>query len=159
MPHVYIGLGSNLGDRGAHLRAALTALSGCGRVLRTSRRYLSAPLGHLDQPTFLNQVAELETALPPRALLAALKALERELGREPGFRNGPRVIDLDILLYDDEIRHEPGLVVPHPRMLERAFVLRPLAELIGELQDRPMADWLAAVADQDAEPIEEGEDE
>lgn len=156
MTRVYIGLGSNLGARDEHLRAAHQALARCGRVVRASRRYASAPVGYLDQPAFLNQVAELETALSPRALLEALQRIERELGREPGFRNGPRVIDLDILLYGDEAVREPGLEIPHPRMTQRAFVLRPLAELIDRLQDRPMEEWLAAVAGQDATPIEEG---
>ena len=154
MPRVYVGLGSNLGDRDAHLAAALAALAELGVVPRASRRYRSAPVGYLEQPEFLNQVAEFDTPLAPRALLAALQAIEARLGRAASFRNAPRVIDLDILLYDDVVLDEPGLRIPHPRLAERAFVLRPLAELIDHVQGAPIAELVERVADQHAEPID-----
>ena len=156
MALVYIGLGSNLGGPAAKLRAALAAIGRHGRVLRTSRRYRTAPVGYRDQPEFLNQVAELETELTPRALFSELQRIEHELGREPTFRNGPRRIDLDILLYDAVEVHDADLCIPHPRLRERAFVLRPLAELIAELDGKPMAYWLQVVAGQAASPLEEG---
>lgn len=155
----YIGLGSNLGVPAVNLKSAIAALGRCGRVQRTSRRYRSAPVGFLEQPAFLNQVVELETALPPRELFRALKEIERELGRGPGFRNGPRIIDLDILLHDELEVSDPDLRIPHPRMTERAFVLRPLAELTDRVAGRPIAGLLAAVADQDASPLEDGEED
>ena len=91
--------------------------------------YRSAPVGHEDQPDFLNCVAKLETTLQPRALLSHLQGIEQDLGRARSFRNAPRTIDLDLLLYGSETLDTPELVVPHPRMHERAFVLAPLAEL------------------------------
>lgn len=154
MARVYLGLGSNLGDRHGHLDLALAALAPLGTVRRTSRRYRTAPIGFLEQPEFLNQVAELETALDARQLLDRLKRIEARLGRATAFRNAPRVIDLDILLYDDAEIDEPGLRVPHPRLRERAFVLRPLAELVDRVGDLSMTELLAHVADQHAEPID-----
>jgi 2-amino-4-hydroxy-6-hydroxymethyldihydropteridine diphosphokinase len=123
----FVGLGANLGERERTIRLAAERL-GASR-LSTIRE--TEPWGYLDQPAFLNAVAELETALPPRALLERLLELELELGRERGAgpRWGPRTIDLDLLLYGDETVDEPGLVVPHPRLHERRFVLEPLAEL------------------------------
>jgi 2-amino-4-hydroxy-6-hydroxymethyldihydropteridine diphosphokinase len=127
----YIGLGSNLGDRGENLRRALERL-GAARV-STIRE--TDPVGVTEQPRFLNAVAELETGLPPRALLDRLLEIERDLGRdrESEERWGPRTIDLDLLLYDDEVIDEPGLTVPHPRLAERRFVLEPLHELAPDL--------------------------
>jgi 2-amino-4-hydroxy-6-hydroxymethyldihydropteridine diphosphokinase len=122
----YIGLGSNLGDREATIGSALAALPG---VVAVSRLRETAPVGVVDQPRFLNGVARLETALAPRELLDALLAVERSLGRERHERWGPRTIDLDLLLYGNEVVDEPGLTVPHPRLHERRFVLEPLAEL------------------------------
>jgi 2-amino-4-hydroxy-6-hydroxymethyldihydropteridine diphosphokinase len=122
----YVGLGSNLGDREATIRRAAELIG--ARRLSTIRE--TEPWGYADQPRFLNAVAELDTALGPRALLDRLLAVERELGRErTGPRYGPRTIDLDLLLYGDETVSEPGLTVPHPRLAERLFVLEPLAEL------------------------------
>lgn len=151
MPLYHLGLGSNLGDRGANLDAAIAALRALGRVPRLSRRYETAPVGYLAQPSFLNQVAELDCALEPRALLPELKRIERELGRTESFRNGPRLIDIDILLAGDVVIDDPVLRVPHPRLAERAFVLRPLAELVDHVLDEPIAALLAQVADQRAE--------
>lgn len=132
----YVGLGSNLHEPVQQLRNALTALTGMAgtRVLRHSRLYRSSPWGVVDQPEFVNAVAEIETTLAARGVLTGLLAIERSLGRErDGSRWGPRVIDLDLLLYGTQHIREPGLEVPHPRMAERAFVLVPLAELNPQL--------------------------
>jgi len=99
------------------------------RLARVSSLYRSAPVGYLDQPDFTNAVARIETALPPRALLDQLLAIERRYGRVRDFANAPRTLDLDILLYDECVVQEPGLTIPHPRVHERAFVLVPLAEI------------------------------
>src|SRR5690348_6833810 len=123
---VFVGLGSNLGDREQTIRAA-AALLGPHRL---SPIVETEPWGYADQPRFLNAVAELETDLPPRALLDRLLAIERELGRtREGPRYGPRTIDLDLLLHGDAVVDEPGLSLPHPRLHERLFVLEPLFEL------------------------------
>jgi len=134
MPHiVYIALGSNLGDRPANLRAAVAALAPHVRVLAQSAVYETEPWGFADQPAFLNMVLRAATQLAPADLLARLKELEATLGRTPSFRNGPRLIDLDILFYDDIILDSPSLHIPHPRLHERAFVLIPLADLAPDL--------------------------
>ncbi len=132
MKHVaFIGLGSNLADPSAQVSNAMRALGRLPqtRVVRCSSLYRSAPVGYLDQPDFINAVAQLETELAPRALLDALLALEHECGRTREFCNAPRTLDLDILLYDDLARHEHGLTIPHPQMHLRAFVLQPLLEV------------------------------
>jgi 2-amino-4-hydroxy-6-hydroxymethyldihydropteridine diphosphokinase len=129
MPIAYLGLGSNLGDRRANLSAAAAAMAPSAVVLRSSSIYQTEPWGYLEQPAFLNQVLEVETSLSPADLLAALKRLEASLGRQATFRYGPRLIDLDILLYDQLVLHQPDLVIPHAQLAERAFVLVPLAEL------------------------------
>lgn len=124
-----IGIGSNMGDAPANVMAAIDALSKIGTVQARSRLYRTQPWGKTDQPDFINAAAILETVLPPRDLLKALKHIEIELGRTPGERWGPRAIDLDILFYGDIEINEPGLQIPHPRLQERAFVLIPLAEI------------------------------
>ena len=129
----YVGLGSNLGEREATLREALTRLSeldGVAVVAVSSFRETD-PVGNADQPRFVNAAAELETSLGPRELLERLLEVERSLGRDRTReeRWGPRTVDLDLLLYGDETVGEPGLEVPHPRLAERAFVLEPLVEL------------------------------
>jgi 2-amino-4-hydroxy-6-hydroxymethyldihydropteridine diphosphokinase len=131
----YIGLGANLGDREATMRRALELLARDGiEVVAVSAFRETDPVGYVDQPRFLNAAAALETELSPRDLLDRLLAVERELGRtRDGPRFGPRTIDLDVLLYGDEVVDEPGLTVPHPRLAERAFALEPLAELDPEL--------------------------
>lgn len=129
MMQAAIGIGSNLGDPCANVRAAFAALQRAGRVVGCSSLYRTKPWGRSDQPEFCNAVALLETELEPRPLLDLLKGLEDELGREPGERWGPRVIDLDILLYGDRRVDEPGLHIPHPRLYERGFALIPLAEV------------------------------
>jgi len=127
----YIGLGSNLGDRAENLRKALHQLnrSPSTAVTRVAPFYRSAPVGFTEQDDFINTVAELETVLPPRELLALLLSIEEDLGRVRTVRWGPRTVDLDLLLYGDEQIDEPDLIVPHPRLHERAFVLVPLADL------------------------------
>jgi len=125
----YVGVGANLGDAAATVARALGALGGLGTLVRRSALYRTPPWGKTDQPAFVNAAALLETDRRPRDLLDALKALEIELGRVPGERWGPRVIDLDLLTYDDETLREPDLVIPHPHLTQRAFVLVPLAEI------------------------------
>jgi 2-amino-4-hydroxy-6-hydroxymethyldihydropteridine diphosphokinase len=133
MPLAYLGLGSNLGDRRANLKAAAAGLPPSANVIRASGIYQTEPWGYLDQPAFLNQVLEVETSLSPADLLAALKRLEAGLGRQATFRYGPRLIDLDILLYDQLVLNQPDLVIPHSQLAQRAFVLVPLAELAPRL--------------------------
>jgi 2-amino-4-hydroxy-6-hydroxymethyldihydropteridine diphosphokinase len=128
----FIGLGSNLGDREASLRRALTALAAEPDVelVAVSAFRDTDPVGYADQPRFLNAAAEIETTLSPRELLERLLAIERSLGRtREGPRFGPRTIDLDLLVHGDEVVDEPGLAVPHARLHERRFALEPLAEL------------------------------
>ena len=131
---IYLGMGANLGDRFANLKNARQALAPQVRVLAASPVYETLPWGVLDQPAFLNQVLEAETDLTPQGLLAHLKRLEGELGRTPAVRYGPRLIDLDILFYDRLVVECPTLIIPHPRMAERAFVLVPLADLAPEFE-------------------------
>jgi len=130
----FVGLGSNLDDPQNQILRALQALDGLQhtRVLARSSLYRSAPVGFLEQPDFINAVAQLETALSPHALLDALLGLEHECGRTREFRNAPRTLDLDVLLYDDLCCHEHGLTIPHPQMHLRAFVLRPLLEIVPD---------------------------
>jgi 2-amino-4-hydroxy-6-hydroxymethyldihydropteridine diphosphokinase len=133
MPTVYLALGTNLGDRPANLRAAVDSLPPAVNFLAGSPVYETPPWGLTDQPAFLNMAVRGETALPPLELLRRLKQLEVSLGRQPGVRWGPRLIDIDILFYDDLVIDQPGLIVPHPRLHERAFVLVPLADLAPDL--------------------------
>ena len=131
MTLAYVGLGSNLGDREAVIRRA----AGLIGARRLSSLLETEPWGYADQPKFLNAAAEIETALTPRQLLVHLLDVERRLGRERiGPRWGPRTIDLDLLLYGEATVEEPDLVVPHPRLAEREFALRPLAELVPSLK-------------------------
>ena len=129
----YAGLGANLGDREGTIRRAVELLGATAgiEVVAVSTLRESDPVGYADQPRFLNGAAALVTELGPQALLDRLLEVERELGRVRGEgpRFGPRTIDLDLLLYGDEVVEEPGLVVPHPRLAERRFVLEPLHEL------------------------------
>jgi len=126
---LYLALGTNLGERFANLQAAIAALPPAIRVLDRSPVYETPPWGLTDQPAFLNMVLKGGTRLAPPALLAHLKQLETKLGRLPAVRWGPRLIDMDILFYDAWILNTPELVIPHPRLHERAFVLVPLADL------------------------------
>ena len=149
---VYVGLGANLGEREAALRKGLAALGQYPgtRVLRVSPLYGSAPVD-AGGPDYLNAVAEVATTLTPEALLQALQAIEQSAGRERPYRNAPRTLDLDILWFGDRVIDTPALTVPHPRMAERAFVLRPLADLAPERVD---AAALQAVASQDIHRLE-----
>ena len=130
----FVGLGSNLGDRELNLRRALERLEELGPIRASSFRETD-PVGVTDQPKFLNAAAELVTEIGPRELLERLLAIERDLGRERTgeARWGPRVIDLDLLVYGNEAIDEPGLTVPHPRLADRRFVLEPLCELNEDL--------------------------
>ncbi len=131
-PHIaFIGLGSNLEDPPGQLQRALAAIAKLPdtQLLAQSSLYRSAPLGYPDQPDFVNAVANIATTLTPQVLLQALLQIEHQHGRERTFRNAPRILDLDVLLYDDVQLHEPGLTIPHPQMHLRAFVLLPLLEI------------------------------
>jgi len=139
MPNlVYLSLGSNVGDREAQLRDALSRLSTLGRVAAVSSLYETEPVEFANQPWFLNSVAALETSETPQQLLAAILGIEEKMGRRRVQKKGPRVIDIDILLFDDAIVQEESgnsnsLTIPHPAMHQRRFVLEPLAEIAPEL--------------------------
>lgn len=130
---VYLGLGSNLGQREANMNRAIQLIEERAiNLLRASSLYETTPWGYTQQPPFFNCVLEVETILPPQLLLETVKVIEQEVGRKKTFRWGPRLIDIDTILYDDVIIEQPDLQIPHPRMHERAFVLIPLAELASE---------------------------
>ncbi len=154
---VYLGLGSNIGDRDANLSAALRALADIITVERISSVYDTAPMLYADQPRFHNLVCQATTSLSPDTLLHAAKEIERQLGRTSGPRYGPRVIDIDLLLYDKVIVNTPALTIPHPRMEERAFVLAPLAELAPTLTHpvlgETIAELLRRVPESDVERV------
>ncbi len=129
---VYLGLGSNMGDRQQNLDKAIDFLSQRLRMGKISSIYDTDPIGNIEQPRFLNLVCQAYTRLAPTALLALAKGIESKLGRT-GKSNAPRPIDIDILLYDEQVLESPELIIPHPRMTERAFVLIPLAEIAPDL--------------------------
>lgn len=129
---VYFGIGSNMGDREANLDKALDFLSQRMRVGKVSSVYDTDPIGNTNQPRFLNMVCQAFTRLAPEGLLALAKGIESKAGRY-GNSNDPRPIDIDILLYDEKVMETPELVIPHPRMMKRAFVLVPLAEIAPDL--------------------------
>ena len=130
---VYLALGSNLGNRKQNLSYAIANFTPQLMVKKKSLVYETPPWGYANQPDFLNQVVKAGTYEEPASLLKHLKRLEKILGREPSVENGPRLIDLDILFFDDIVINTPPLVIPHPRLHERAFVLVPLAELAPDL--------------------------
>jgi 2-amino-4-hydroxy-6-hydroxymethyldihydropteridine diphosphokinase len=130
---VYLALGSNLGNRAANLKEALAALPPQMEVKSKSKIYETPPWGYIDQQKFLNMAVKVTTYLDPEPLLKHLKRLEVALGRKETFQNGPRVIDMDILLYDDRILESPVVRIPHPRMHERGFVLLPLMDIAPDL--------------------------
>lgn len=129
----YIGLGSNMGDKVGNCRKALELLGRSSSVIRTSSFYRTAPVGYEDQDEFINAVAEIETPLTAQDLVKTCHAIEDELGRVRIMRWGPRIIDLDLLLFGDQVLQTPELTVPHPQILSRAFVLVPLSEIAGTL--------------------------
>jgi 2-amino-4-hydroxy-6-hydroxymethyldihydropteridine diphosphokinase len=130
---ILLGLGTNLGDRRAQLSQAIAGLGQIGTVGAISHLYESAPMYVLDQPSFYNLCLEFSSTLSPVELLHAVKSIERIHGRTDGPRNGPRVIDIDIISFGDEILHLPDLIIPHPRLAERGFVLAPLADIAPDL--------------------------
>ena len=133
MPQLaYLSLGSNVGDRVAHLRDAIARLESIGRVVSVSSFYETEPVEVTDQPWFLNCAVGLETALTAEQLMAQLLQIEQEMGRRRIQKKGPRTIDIDILLFDDLILDSPDVTIPHPAMQERRFVLEPLAEIAAE---------------------------
>ena len=148
MPIIYIASGSNLGDRLANLQSAIVALPPAVLPLDVSPVYETEPWGYTDQPLFLNQVIKAETNLTPRELLAYLKSLEGNLGRQPTFKNGPRLIDLDLLFYADIVYESQNLRIPHPHLQERAFVLVPLADIAPEFRHPVLATSMRELAGQ-----------
>ena len=150
MPQVFLAIGSNVGDRMAHLARAVEALRRLGSIEAGSPIYETAPVGGPDQDPYFNAVVKLKSDLSPRSLLARLLEIEKDAGRVRDERWGPRTLDLDILVYDDNTIDEPGLTVPHPEMRNRRFVLMPLADVAPGLRDRhgPFADSLDAVSSQ-----------
>ncbi len=152
-PAVYLGLGSNLGDREANLARARQLLATRGfREAAASALYETEPVGGVPQGPFLNQVIGGTQALGARELLAACLGIEQELGRVRRERNGPRTLDLDILLYGDLVSEESGLVVPHPRMHERRFVLAPLAEIGASARHPVLAASIAELLERCPDP-------
>jgi 2-amino-4-hydroxy-6-hydroxymethyldihydropteridine diphosphokinase len=149
----YVGIGSNLDDPRAQVLTAFTELDTLPhtRVVKKSSLYRTAPMGHRDQPDFINAVAQLETGLPAVRLLAELQAVEARHGRQRSFPNAPRTLDLDILLFGTATMRSAALTVPHPRMHERAFVLKPLLEIAPEL---PLRKQLVSCKDQKVERID-----
>ncbi len=129
----YLGLGSNMGNRQDNLDRALDFLSQRLRLGEVSSLYETEPVGNIEQPHFLNLACRVDTRLAPTELLALAKGIERKLGRTFGKSNAPRPIDIDILLYGDQVIETPELVIPHPKLTERAFVLVPLAEIAPDL--------------------------
>ena len=142
--NVYLGLGSNMGDRVVSLKKTLEYLAQPFRLVEHSSIYDTAHEGNGQQPRFLNMVCKVTTHLQPQQLLALTQSIERKLGRHPGPPNSPRPLDIDILFYDDRIIKEKGLTVPHPRLHSRAFVLVPLAEIAPGLE-HPVLKKSAAV--------------
>jgi 2-amino-4-hydroxy-6-hydroxymethyldihydropteridine diphosphokinase len=147
MKRAYLSLGSNIGDREANLQAALDRLG----PLRVSPIYETEPVDYKSQPWFLNLVAEIETGLFPRQLLAHTQRIERELGRVRSLPKAPRTLDIDILLLGSVVMHTPELEIPHPRLAERRFVLAPLADIAPDLRHpvthRSVREMLAGLAD------------
>src|SRR5215467_14330435 len=132
---VFLALGSNIGDRYSNLAAALKRIRDVVEIRAVSSIYETEPVGFIDQPQFYNIVCSGTTVLPAPELLKYVKGIESELGRQPSFRNGPRLIDIDIIFYDDLRMVQGDLTIPHPRMVERAFVLLPLVEIAPQVVD------------------------
>lgn len=158
--HAFVAIGSNLADPAQQALRAFNAIAVLPhtRLCSRSSLYLTAPVGYADQPDFINAVAHIQTSLTPHQLLRALLEIEQSFGRERTFRNAPRVIDLDLLLYNDSQQHDAGLTLPHPRMHERAFVLAPLVEIAPDIVipgHGRAADCLHATHDQDLQRVED----
>lgn len=155
MSIAYIALGANLGDPAVTVRAAFAALAQLPHttLLRESALYRTAPVGYAEQPEFINAAAAVDTQLAPEALLSALQSIEQTFGRVRTLKDGPRTLDLDLLLYGEHVQQSEHLTLPHPRLHLRAFVLYPLADVVPNL-DFPLpgrgtlAAWLPAVAGQ-----------
>jgi 2-amino-4-hydroxy-6-hydroxymethyldihydropteridine diphosphokinase len=150
----YVSIGTNLGDRAGYLDFAVRAIGALPdtRVDALSPIFETDPVGPPSQGAYLNAVARIATSLAPRALLDALLAIERDAGRERGARNAARTLDLDVLLYGDRLLDEPGLVVPHPRLAERAFILEPLAALAPTLIHPLLGMSIASLAERVRDP-------
>ena len=158
MTQAAISLGSNMGHRRAILTDAVARLAGIGRLCAVSPLYETAPVGPVDQDRFYNAVAVVETDLDPETLVACLLAIEQQLGRVRELHQGPRTIDLDLILHGDSVVHTAVVSVPHPRYRERRFVLEPLVAVWPEARDPDgtrMSDLLARVAGQDVRMIED----
>jgi 2-amino-4-hydroxy-6-hydroxymethyldihydropteridine diphosphokinase len=143
---VYLGLGSNLGERQANLARSLKLLSESVHIEQVSSLYETEPVGHTEQPSFLNAVCRAQTELGPLQLLSLIKGIEASLGRVPSFLNAPRPIDIDIILYDSLVMGTPELTIPHPRFKERAFVLIPLLEIAPDLRHPASGDRIRDMA-------------
>lgn len=142
MPDVFIGLGSNLGERENNCEEAIRLIDEARmEVITRSSMYETEPWGVEDQPPFINMVIRVSTDLEPSSLLSELKSIEKKMGRQDSYKWGPRVIDLDILLYDDITVDKPDLKIPHPHMFERDFVLKPLAEIAPETIRRRISQY------------------
>ncbi len=153
MASVYLGLGSNLGAKTSNLRLALSALSGRGAIMAVSPLYSTEPVGYADQDWFLNACVALDSDLSPEQLLSCIADIEAHLGRKRTIPNGPRQIDIDLLLYDDLVVDTPEITVPHPRMHERRFVLEPLASIAPEFLHPGLGKTIVALlAELPAEP-------
>ncbi len=162
MTTVFLGLGSNLGDREANVRSAADKIAAHPgiRLMKISSLYLAAPVGYTEQPDFVNAVAVIETDVEPIDLLHAAKGIEREMGRARTSPWGPRVIDIDLLVYDARAVSTPELTIPHPRMTERAFVMLPLAEVAPDLvlsDGRKPAEVMSELRDQRVARLPEAE--
>lgn len=130
---VYLGLGSNIGNRSQNLTTALTELTQFGTILKKSQIYETEPIGYKNQEDFLNMAIEISTILSPIELIVRLEEIEHKMGRIKEIPDGPRIIDLDILLFGNEIIDTPSLKIPHPKLQKRKFVLQPLSEIAGKL--------------------------
>lgn len=155
---VYVGLGGNVGDALGRIQQAITELSEIPRssLLAQSSLYRTAPIGIEDQAEFVNAVAKLRTELPPRELLGELHRIERRHGRVRRERNGPRTLDLDLLMYDDLASDDPSMIIPHPRMHGRAFVLIPLSEIAPDCVipgQGPISELLSKLSNQGVTPL------
>jgi 2-amino-4-hydroxy-6-hydroxymethyldihydropteridine diphosphokinase len=129
MPMVFLGLGSNIGNKENYINKALTFISELYTVKKTSHLYLTEPVGNITQSWFLNCVVEIQTDVDPKKLLSIFKSIERKLGRTKTMKNGPRTIDIDILFYGDHVIKTKSLVIPHPLIQERLFVLQPIMDI------------------------------